>query len=121
MKKDLIISIFGSTGDLTARKLLPALTKLYKNKSISNNILVLALGRRPYDTDGYLEAMQNLIEEKLDIKALKQFVVYYQMQITESYDYENLKKYVEDFSSPNTKHIYYLAIGPEILPTVAKN
>lgn len=121
MKKDLIISIFGSTGDLTARKLLPALTKLYKSKAINNNVLVIALGRRPYDTDAYLNAMQDLVKDKLNIDVLKKFVVYYQMQITDSKDYVDLQAYIKERSNENAKHIYYLAIGPEILPMVAKN
>ena len=121
MKKDLIISIFGSTGDLTARKLLPALTKLYKSKAISNNVLVIALGRRDYDTDSYLSAMQNLVHDKLNIDVLKKFVVYYQMQITDSKDYVDLQSYIKERSNENTKHIYYLAIWPEIFPMVAQN
>ena len=32
--KDLIIVIFGATGDLTSRKLLPAISRLYKNKEL---------------------------------------------------------------------------------------
>lgn len=121
MKKDLIISIFGSTGDLTARKLLPALTKLYQNQSIPENVLVLALGRKDFDTDSYLEAMQNITHKPLDIKKLKKFVSYYKIQITEPSEFINLQKYIAERSHKDTKHIYYLAIGPDILPSVAKN
>lgn len=121
MKKDVIISIFGSTGDLTARKLLPALTKLYQSKAISSNVMVVCLGRRPYNTDTYLEAMQNLTKEPLKISVLKKFVVYKEMQITEKSHYNDLKSFIFEHSTNNTKHIYYLAIGPEILATVAKN
>ncbi|VEU82030.1 glucose-6-phosphate dehydrogenase [Acholeplasma hippikon] len=121
MKKDLIITIFGSTGDLTARKLLPAITKLYNNEEITDNVKVIALGRRDYDTNSYLNAMQNLTTENLDLTTLSTFVEYYKIQITDVNDYHKFNDYIKSISHTETKHIYYLAIGPEILATVAKN
>lgn len=121
MKKDLIITIFGSTGDLTARKLLPAITKLYNHNEISKNVKVIALGRRDYDTKSYLDAMQDLTTENLELNVLSQIVEYYKIQITDLNDYKKFNEYVKSISTNETKHIYYLAIGPEILATVAGN
>src|SRR5690606_1062343 len=110
MKKDLIITIFGSTGDLTARKLLPAIAKLKKNNLIPENVLVVALGRRDYDTNTYLDAMQNLTTKPLDLDKLKDIVEYYKIQITEPQDYAKFSAYINNQSHDDTKHIYYLAI-----------
>src|SRR5690606_3471653 len=121
MKKDLIITIFGSTGDLTARKLLPAIAKLKKNNLIPENVLVVALGRRDYNTETYLDAMQNLTTKPLDLETLKGIVEYYKIQITEPQDYTHFSNYIQSQSHDGTKHIYYLAIGPELLSSVAKN
>ena len=38
--------IFGGTGDLTHRKLLPALYKLLKHKLLPDNFAVVSVGRR---------------------------------------------------------------------------
>ena len=46
--KHILVVIFGATGDLTARKLLPALTNLYSEDFLPK-IVVIALGRRFYD------------------------------------------------------------------------
>ena len=46
--KKLIMTIFGSTGDLTSRKLLPALSKLYKNQQIPKETQVVCLGRKRF-------------------------------------------------------------------------
>ncbi|PKK96364.1 MAG: hypothetical protein CVV58_06720, partial [Tenericutes bacterium HGW-Tenericutes-3] len=49
--KDLIIVIFGATGDLTSRKLLPAIARLYKNNELPKETMVVALGRKPISTN----------------------------------------------------------------------
>lgn len=40
-----MLIIFGASGDLTARKLIPALYNLYKNKHIPENFVVLGASR----------------------------------------------------------------------------
>jgi glucose-6-phosphate 1-dehydrogenase len=121
MKKDLVIVIFGSTGDLTARKLLPAITALYKNKHITENVEIIALGRRDFDTTSYLEYIQELTTKKLDLKTLSQILTYFKIQITDPEDYVKLQKHIAPMLHKDTKEVYYMAIGPEILKNVAKN
>ncbi len=118
--KDIVFVIFGSTGDLTSRKLLPAISKLYSEQQISSNIAVIAIGRRDYDTNKYLEYVVGTDNNKLDIKLLSKFVTYYQMQITEQDDYKGLKTYIESISDEYTKQLYYLAIAPQFFDDVAK-
>jgi glucose-6-phosphate 1-dehydrogenase len=54
VKQSYLFTIFGSTGDLTARKLLPAITELIKK---SYDIHVIAVGRRVFNDDTYLTYM----------------------------------------------------------------
>ena len=42
------IVIFGASGDLTARKLIPALYQLTHNENISNNTAIVGFARREY-------------------------------------------------------------------------
>ena len=103
MKKDLIITIFGSTGDLTSRKLLPAITKLYTEKQISENVLVLALGRRDYDTKSYLEFVsQSKSNKVVNFDVLHKIVKYHKMEITQPDGYESLKELINEHSHEHT-------------------
>ena len=120
-KKKLIITIFGSTGDLTARKLLPAIKQLYDKNEINKDLQILALGRRDYSLDEYLDYMQSLTTETLDIHFFKTILTYVKMQITEASDYQNLKQVIEETQDKDAQKLFYLAIGPELLPIVAKN
>lgn len=57
----LIITIFGATGDLTHRKLLPALYMLYSQQLIPDDVRVYAIGRRDWSEGEYRDqAMQQL-------------------------------------------------------------
>lgn len=119
--KKLIMTIFGSTGDLTSRKLLPALSKLYKNQQIPKETQVVCLGRKDLNTESYLKYMNEEANSPLDLEVLKKIVIYHQIQITDPKDYKNLKMTINKISNKETKQLYYLAIGPELFFDVAKN
>ena len=44
-----IIVIFGATGDLTARKLIPALFNLYRNRGLPESFAIVGCGRTQLD------------------------------------------------------------------------
>lgn len=117
--KDIIFVIFGSTGDLTSRKLLPAIIKLYQNHEISQNIRVLALGRRDMDTTAYLDYVDQSLKTPLNRKVLENIVTYHHIQITEKEGYNALRAVINRDKGPETKELYYLAIGPEMFADVA--
>jgi glucose-6-phosphate 1-dehydrogenase len=52
-----VMVIFGGTGDLTARKLFPALYNLAKSNLLSREFAVVAVGRNNYTTDQFRELM----------------------------------------------------------------
>lgn len=49
--------IFGATGDLTHKKLIPALCKLFCDGQISDNIFIVGVGRRELTTDDFRAEM----------------------------------------------------------------
>ena len=50
---DHILIIFGASGDLTRRKLIPALRELQKLDLLPDKFAVLGIGRSPYDDLSY--------------------------------------------------------------------
>lgn len=57
--------IFGGTGDLSHRKLFPALFKLYFQKRLATSFKIVGLGRRTYSDKVYREQIaESLSEEK---------------------------------------------------------
>jgi glucose-6-phosphate 1-dehydrogenase len=54
--------IFGGTGDLTARKLFPALYNLAKSKLLSEDFAIVGVGRNDYSTEEYRKIMAEKLQ-----------------------------------------------------------
>lgn len=114
----ILVNIFGSTGDLSARKLLPALTELKKK---GYDIHILAIGRRPFDTDAYLTFMQDKTKYPLQLTLLHEMVSYVHMQMTNPLDYASLKEAQRPYLDGQTKRLYYMAVGPEYFEVISQS
>src|SRR4249920_563889 len=55
--------IFGGTGDLTARKLFPALYNLVKSKLLSSDFAILGVGRNDYTREQYQQIMGDNLQK----------------------------------------------------------
>ncbi len=81
--------IFGASGDLTKRKLMPALYSLYKEKRLEGEFIILGTGRTKYSDEDY-----------------------------RSYIFEELKEFVKegdqlsDLFASFVSHLYYLPMDP---------
>ena len=60
--------IFGASGDLTKRKLIPALYTLYKEQRLTGNFSILGVSRTKYDDQSFQtymwEEMQHFIKKR---------------------------------------------------------
>src|SRR5690554_207175 len=119
-KKDLVIVIFGSTGDLTYRKLIPAIEKLYNDDEITKNFELITIGRRDFTNEDYFNHVKANNEE-VNIDTIVKFTKYFKMQITEENDYKKLKTYIDTISNKETRIIYYLAVAANFFIPIANN
>tara|TARA_B100001094_G_scaffold269845_1_gene274348 strand:+ start:11404 stop:12756 length:1353 start_codon:yes stop_codon:yes gene_type:complete len=60
------IVIFGATGDLCRRKLIPALFKLHEKELIPSNLVIVGTSRRELSKDSWLETLGNYPEDFLN-------------------------------------------------------
>jgi glucose-6-phosphate 1-dehydrogenase len=125
------IVIFGGNGDLTYRKLLPALYNLTHDKVLNSTFAVVAVGRRAYSNQRYqediYEALKKYSRFKLDedlFSKLKDNIFYKSMDFKDVNAYEDLNDYlklIDDKFSTEGKRIYYLAVAPEYFETIVDN
>lgn len=120
MKKDLIVVLYGSTGDLSFRKLLPAIISLKEKGILPEKTIVLALGRRPFDTKEYLEFIK-ANNKDLNIEILKDLVHYHEIQITESSEYPKLLELINGYRFKTSRIIHYLSVAPDLMLSVANS
>ena len=118
-----VMVIFGATGDLTRRKLMPALWDL-KGEGCLENVQILGVGRSPMSDDEYREFVrQALVEyaklsEKDDDEWRKfaQRVNYIVGELDDDNTYLNTAKRLEELAvdGASPSHLFYLATPPSL-------
>src|SRR5688572_26932209 len=58
-----ILVLFGATGDLAHRKVMPALYHLWRTNLLPHEFLLLAVGRRPYDDETFRAEIRTSLEQ----------------------------------------------------------
>ncbi len=134
MKKleNCVIVIFGATGDLTKRKLLPALFDLYLRKSLPENFAVLGTGRTEYNESDFRDKMFEALKlfydkQKVTDSQVKEFLqsIYYQYSDSKApKDYLVLKEKllsIDRSINGTNNFIFYLATSPALFGIIADN
>ncbi len=123
------VVIFGASGDLTKRKLLPALFHLEQAGLLPQEFAVVGVARRPLG-DGFAKDMREGITEFGGVKdgdpKLDEFmrkVSYHQMDFDKSEGYGSLKQTLQQIDQEHgTKgnRLFYLAVAPEYFADIMK-
>ncbi len=127
-----IFFIFGGTGDLTSRKLVPALFNLFIDGWMPSNFAVIGMGRTQQTDDDFRKMLLEDINifsrsGKADAEKWKLFSsrVHFQVSdIAEDKTYleqaERIKKLGNDWKAEPWV-IYYLAVAPRFFTAIAEN
>ena len=117
-----IFVIFGGTGDLTHRKLMPALYNLVLDGMLPNNFAIVSIGRRNKTTEEYRQEVyaslnkysrNKTVDEQW--KRLEKIIFYYHLDFTNMEGYAGLKEFLGELDKQvDTKgnRIFYLAVAP---------
>jgi glucose-6-phosphate 1-dehydrogenase len=118
-----IIVIFGITGDLSQRYLLPSLYHLMKDGLLHEQTEIVGISRRPISTEKLFEQVElcvNEIDKVCDPVALKQMhdhTTMVQMDLTNLDDYHALLQQLnalEEQKGVCMNRLYYLSIPPQV-------
>ncbi len=122
---DLII--FGGTGDLTLRKLLPAMSKRFAQGQVDAKTRIFALARSADDEAAYKRRAREFIkayqgsgetsDEKIDSFLASVRLIRLDATALESYD--GLVKALAD-TPENRARVVYLAVAPQLYGTICK-
>lgn len=124
----LTLTIFGITGDLSGRMLLPALYDLAKQNLLPNPTRIIGLSRHPGTIKELLAELKQTITQKdgsCDERVLKELGSYIElikMDLNDAEGYHNLRQRldkIEDVAGVCMNRLFYLAIPPKILANVA--
>ncbi len=124
-----IIVIFGASGDLTARKLIPALFELYLNVSLPDNFVIIGASRSSLDDESFKQRLRDKRpESSLEADGQWQEFLTRCFYMTLDYDepihYGHLRARVDILDKTyktGGNRVFYLAIPPGIYPLVASH
>ena len=116
------IVIFGASGDLTVRKLIPALFNLYLEKQLPDPFRIVGVARREKISESWREEMREGVEkhsrtQPLDRAAWDTFsgnLHYCRGDFTDESSFKSLRTRVNEFEHEGLRDnlLFYLAISP---------
>ena len=123
--------IFGASGDLTRRKLLPALYRLAQQRLVPSEFAILGTARHPQSDDEFRALRKAAIAEfgdddSLDENAWQSFakrIFYLGGDFTDAALYQKLKTKLEEIDKEydtEGNRIFYLATAPDNFGLIAK-
>jgi glucose-6-phosphate 1-dehydrogenase len=124
--------LFGASGDLTRRKLLPALYSLLHAGLLPAGLCIVGVARRPLDDAAFRQAMREAIDEFSRLRpvapstwaALEPRLFYHRCDFGDRNGYRSLARRLESLDSEfglRGNRLYYLATPPDNFPTIAEN
>jgi glucose-6-phosphate 1-dehydrogenase len=126
-----ILVIFGVTGDLTHRRLIPALYNLARESLLPARFACVGFARREKTNENFRSEMKEAVNEfsrvkPVDERLWKNFsgqLFYHQSEFHDDAGYEQLKKTLENLDAQlGTKgnRVFYLSTPPSYFPDIIK-
>jgi glucose-6-phosphate 1-dehydrogenase len=126
-----VMVIFGATGDLTKRKLFPALYNLARDKFLPANFAIIGVGRQEMASEEFRDQMHDNLKEFAGANSDGELLDWFcSRTFYTGGDFDDDKKLFKDLkellAEVCAKHdipenfFYYMAIPPELFANVAK-
>ncbi len=122
------IIIIGATGDLTSRKLVPALFSLYLNDGLPNSFQIVGCGRTKLDNRQFRVKMENALEaagimDRPKWQTFAKAINYHSIDYEDLASFVNLADFLKDMDrkyNTSGNRIFYLSLPPILYKTVAQ-
>ena len=117
-----IVVIFGASGDLTKRKLIPAIHQLYINHLLPNNFAIVGTSRTPLTDEEFRQRMMEFLPTESESNEKFMNNVFYQTIDYEFQDdYEKLKQRLESLKESlniPANYLFYLSTPPNLYDVI---
>lgn len=114
---DQILVIFGASGDLTKRKLIPALYALFKQQLLPEKFAVLGASRTALSDDEFRQHVEEFLPDEDEVKEFKKLLFYQPVQNNNAEDFIPLKTRLYQIALDGQiaeNFIFYLSTPPSL-------
>jgi glucose-6-phosphate 1-dehydrogenase len=130
LKGSTIVYIFGGSGDLAHRKLIPALYNLFLDKYLPQKFTIIGVGRNAFTNNAYRAHLKKGVEQfsrrKEEIKSRwKEFsnnIEYSKLDLEKESTYKSIdtkiKKTETDWKE-KVNVVFYMSVAPQMAPMIA--
>jgi len=115
------IVIFGASGDLTSRKLIPALYSLYCKNYLPEDAVIVGVARSPFTHQAWRDSLQETTKKfshRYDDQrwaAFAERIYYFAGDVSKPEDFIKLRKNLQEIeASDQANRVYYLSLGPKL-------
>ncbi|MBW6469489.1 MAG: glucose-6-phosphate dehydrogenase, partial [Coriobacteriia bacterium] len=123
-----ILVVFGATGDLMARKIVPSIFHLYRNDLLPDRFRVVGFSRRDWSDEDLRDHVSGILAERYpDAGSLDSFLAlftYHRGTFEDRGAYESLAQASADVAEEwgtCANQLFYLAVPPENYETILRN
>ncbi len=124
-----ILIVFGATGDLMAKKIVPALFDLFRKDKLPNLFRIIGFSRRELSDEAFRESILLILSAHKDvsIKTYQDFCRFFSYQrgfFNNKTAYKNLAqslKEIDDAWGVCSNKLFYLAVPPQFYEIIFKN
>lgn len=125
-----ILIVFGATGDLVNKKIIPSIYNLYKEEKLPEKFKVIAFARRDFKDGKYNEIINESLKNYGNLKGdenLEEFIKLFQYHQGNFDDLESLKTLGEELKNIDAQFgvscnkLFYLAVPPDYYEQLFNN
>ncbi len=123
----LTLVIFGASGDLTSRKLVPSLYRLYVKGRLPSNTQIVGVSRTPMTHDDFRQRMGKSVQEFANKEwspetweTFSKTIFYTQGDAANEGGLVNLDKFLTNRESPSEggARLYYFSVSPDLYESI---
>lgn len=126
--KQIILSIFGASGDLAKLKIFPAIYEMAMNSMLPEDFFLFGYGRTSKERSEFIEEfLQSIKESQLPFDKeiagkLSDKIFYFSGNYDSTEDFSNYRKYIDQIvNNIDFAHIAYFSVPPFIFQSIAEN
>src|SRR3989344_5015984 len=124
--KPLVFVIFGATGDLSKKRIFPALYKLYSARLLPEKVLLVAAARSAFTDTKFRDYLKSNLQvsDTASVESFLKNIVYLPLDVAKDKNLQAVKVIISNLEKqagacPQT--IYYMSIAPDIFTSAIEN